>query len=146
MKLTYLSGACIVHKNKTLLLQQPKTARHPNLWGPPGGHRDGDESLIETAKREVKEETNLDIEITGLVEAGIKTHEDGRISIVVLYSGKPKDIGQLKADPSEFADYKWVSLDEIEKDKFPLRDPLLKLLLIKTLTQKPSPIDIFKIY
>lgn len=146
MKLTYLSGACVVHKKKTLLLQQPKTARHPNLWGPPGGHGESNESLIETAKREVKEETNLDVEILGLVESGIKIFEDGVLSIVVLYLAKPVKLKDLKIDSSEVADYKWVSLKEIENDKYRLRDPLLKSLLIKALTQKPAPVDTFKIY
>jgi ADP-ribose pyrophosphatase YjhB (NUDIX family) len=142
--LVYLSGACIIKKRKILLLQQPSESRHANLWGPPGGHKEKDETPIETALREIKEETNLDIEITGLVEAGIKTHEDGKITVIALYSGKPKDIKNLKVDPSEVANYKWVSLEEIKKDIYPLRDPLLKPLLIKSLTQKPAPVDAFK--
>lgn len=146
MELIYLSGACIVHKNKTLLLQQPKTGRHPNLWGPPSRHGEKDETLLEVAIREVKEETNLDIEILGLVESGIKTHKNGAISVVTLYLAKPINIKRLKVEPSEVSDYKWVSLEEIKKDKYPLRDSLLKPLLIKALTQKPSPVDTFRIY
>ncbi|OGM28060.1 hypothetical protein A2962_05590 [Candidatus Woesebacteria bacterium RIFCSPLOWO2_01_FULL_39_61] len=146
MSIVILSGACIVHKNKALLLQQPSSSRHPNLWGPPGGHREGKESLVEVAIREIKEETNLDVDIEGLVEAGIKTHPDGRISIVTLYFAHPLNLKEFKVDPSEVSDYKWVTLEEIERDLFPLRDSLLKPLLIKALTQKPSPIDAFKIY
>ncbi len=146
MELIYLSGACIVHKKKTLLLQQPKTCRHPSLWGPPGGHREKNETLLEIAIREVKEETNLDVEILGLVESGIKIHEDGKISVVVLYLAKPLNLKKLKVDSAEVSDYIWAGAEEINKDKYPLRDPLLKPLLIKALTQKPFPIDTFKIY
>lgn len=146
MELIFLSGACIIHKNKTLLLQQPAKGRHPNLWGPPGGHREKNESLLEAAVREVKEETNLDIKIEGLIESGIKIHADGKISLIALYLAKPLNLRNIKMDPSEIADYKWVSLEEIIKDKYLLRDPLLKTLLIKAITQKTAPVDTFKIY
>jgi len=72
MNIVLMSGACVVKDNKTLLLQQAKTARHPGKWGPPGGRVKDGESMIDAALREVKEETNLDIKIRGLVQAGIK--------------------------------------------------------------------------
>jgi len=37
-------------------------------------------------------------------------------------------------------------LEEINADKFPLRDIILKPMLIKALTEKPLPLDAFKIF
>ena len=51
-------GAVIIKNNKVLVLQQ--VAGH---WGFPKGHVEKGETEVETAIREIKEETNLDVEI-----------------------------------------------------------------------------------
>ena len=51
-------GCIIIEKDKVLLIQQTK-----GHWGFPKGHMEAGETEIETAIREVKEETNLDVEI-----------------------------------------------------------------------------------
>src|SRR3990167_4781284 len=48
-------------QNRTLLLWHKRLGR----WMPPGGHVDEDELPEETARRECKEETGLDVEIIG---------------------------------------------------------------------------------
>lgn len=48
-------------QNRTLLLWHKRLQR----WMPPGGHIDPDETPEETAKRECKEETGLDVQIIG---------------------------------------------------------------------------------
>lgn len=49
----------VVHKDKTLLHKHVKL----DMWLPPGGHIDRDELPHVAAKREVLEETGLDVEI-----------------------------------------------------------------------------------
>ncbi|OGM60944.1 hypothetical protein A2892_05320 [Candidatus Woesebacteria bacterium RIFCSPLOWO2_01_FULL_39_10b] len=146
MNIVLMSGACVVKDNKTLLLQQAKTARHPGKWGPPGGRVKDGESMIDAALREVKEETNLDIKIRGLVQAGIKLHSNGKVSVITLFYSVPLKQNDLKIDKTELSDCKWVDKKQIDQDQFKLRDPLLKKILIKALTQKPAPIDSFEIY
>ncbi len=61
-----LNAACVVVPNARgeILLQQ----RSDNgLWGLPGGLKELGESISGTAVREVKEETNLDVVLTGFV-------------------------------------------------------------------------------
>lgn len=48
-------------QGRVLLLWHKRLAR----WMPPGGHTDPDETPEETARRECKEETGLDVEIIG---------------------------------------------------------------------------------
>ncbi len=48
-------------KNRTLLLKHKRLGR----WMPPGGHVDENETPEDTATRECKEETGLDVEIIG---------------------------------------------------------------------------------
>ena len=59
----------VVHRGKTLL----HLHRSLKMWLPPGGHIDRDELPHVAAKREVKEETGLDIE---LVHAAPAIHSD----------------------------------------------------------------------
>lgn len=58
------ASAVVVDDQKRILLQR---RRDNDLWALPGGGMDMGDSLPGTAVREVKEETGLDVEITGLV-------------------------------------------------------------------------------
>lgn len=62
MKRHFTATAFIVDDIKGTLLLWHK---HLNRWMPPGGHVDEDELPEETARRECKEETGLDVEIIG---------------------------------------------------------------------------------
>ncbi len=57
-------GVIILDDSGRILLEK---RRDNGMWGLPGGGIEPGESVCETALREVKEETGLDIEITGLV-------------------------------------------------------------------------------
>lgn len=146
MSIILLSGACLVHNNKTLLLKQSKTSKHPGKWGPPGGHRKKNESFIEVALREIKEETNLDVRIKGLLQAGIEINSKDNIYFVVLYYATVKNPNKLKVDNPEISKYLWAGKKEIQNNKYALRNPFLKPVLIQALQHKYSPIDTLKIY
>lgn len=57
MKIT--CTAFVFHKNKTLFIYHKEKDR----WMHPGGHLEEGEDFDETLKREIKEETNLEVEI-----------------------------------------------------------------------------------
>ncbi len=77
----FTATAFVIDSRKRVLL-----LRHTRLgrWMPPGGHVEPNELPEETARRECKEETNLDVEIIGL--AG----DD-------LFAGNPHEGRMLKA-------------------------------------------------
>ncbi|MBM7170081.1 NUDIX domain-containing protein [Streptomyces sp. G44] len=62
--LVVAASAVVTDEAGRILLQR---RRDNDLWALPGGGMDMSDSLPGTAVREVKEETGLDIEITGLV-------------------------------------------------------------------------------
>lgn len=62
--LVVAASAVVTDDQGRILLQR---RRDNDLWALPGGAMDMGESLPGTAVREVKEETGLDVEITGLV-------------------------------------------------------------------------------
>jgi 8-oxo-dGTP pyrophosphatase MutT (NUDIX family) len=67
-------GVCIVDSQGSILLER----RSDNgMWGLPGGKVEPGESIRQTALREVKEETGLEVRLTNLV--GVYSEPAGRI-------------------------------------------------------------------
>ncbi len=146
MAIQILAGACIVHNNKILLVQQKPEGDQPEKWGPPAGHAESEETPVNTAIRETKEETNLDIEILGFVQSGILESPNAKDYVLVFYSAMPKNVSQLKIKEDEINNYVWATLTDLKENKFPLRKDFLKFPLIKSLTEKPLPLDSFEVY
>ena len=86
-----------------------------NIWGFPKGHIEAGESEAETACREVKEETFVDIEIIpGFEEiTKFKLVEENttRNRIVKYFIGKPLTT-KLKAEPNELKNVSWMQVDD----------------------------------
>ena len=60
-------------KHRVLLLWHLRLGR----WMPPGGHVDDNETPEDAARRECKEETNLDVEIVGDAQSDLFTKNPG---------------------------------------------------------------------
>ena len=103
-------GCVIMEKDKVLLIQQIE-----GNWGFPKGHMEVGETEVETAIREVKEETNLDVEINEnkryTVEyiTGRNTYKE-----VVFFLAK-KISGNEKYQESEITAMKWMNFDDAMK-------------------------------
>lgn len=84
------------------------------MWGFPIGHREGNESSVETALRELKEETSI-IDIT-LDESKIYKEEsiigDGK-RIIYFYVGYVKNRA-VRIDEQENIDFKWVPFNSVD--------------------------------
>ena len=100
-------GCIIIEKGKVLLIQQTK-----GHWGFPKGHVELGETEIETAKREVKEETNIDVEINENKRYVMKYFTDkGNFKQVVLFIAR-KTSGNEKYQESEIKTMKWMTYEE----------------------------------
>jgi ADP-ribose pyrophosphatase YjhB (NUDIX family) len=81
------AAVAIVQDGEILLVQRAIEPRK-GLWSLPAGFIEIDESVQQCAVREVKEETNLDVELSGLL-AVYSVFDDPRyICLLVVYSGK----------------------------------------------------------
>ena len=107
-----MSGALaiILSRGSSLMIKRG-VEPHIGYWCPPGGVRDEGESLEETARREVKEETGLDVEVVGKLG-----------EVVGPITGDPHSIhlctptgGSLRPSSPEVAELRWVPYQELSE-------------------------------
>lgn len=116
-------GAIIFDDDKVLILQQ--AAGH---WGFPKGHVENDETEVETAKREIKEETNLDVEINENFRYAEKYSPAEGVEKEVIYFIAKKIGGEINPQEEEVQKIEWLSYDEaLERLTFNNSKELLKL-------------------
>ena len=97
----------VLQDNKILLTQRDDF----ETWILPGGGVEPGESVAQAAIRETKEETGLDVELTGLV--GIYSRLGNFLGgHVVLFTGRPIG-GMIKCQPGETIAVKWFPFDQI---------------------------------
>ena len=106
----------IVMESKGIILIKRKN--FPYGWAIPGGFVDYGESLEETALREAKEETNLDVELTRQFHTYSDPKRDPRHhSISTVFIAKGKGIPRAKDDALEIGIFTEPNLpDEIVFD------------------------------
>ena len=107
MKYEKSCGAVIIEDEKILVLQQ--VAGH---WGFPKGHVEEGETEVETAKREIKEETNLDVEINENYRYTEKYSPAEGVEKEVVYFIAKKIGGEIKVQVEEVKDIGWFTYGE----------------------------------
>ena len=109
-------GAIIIRGSRILLI---KRASEPNkgMWSVPGGLVRAGEKLEEALKREVKEETGLEIEVgdLGFVSEEIIRQDGLKYHYVIIDFFANIKGGELKAG-SDAEDAKWVEFDSLGDD------------------------------
>ncbi|MFA6268180.1 MAG: NUDIX domain-containing protein [archaeon] len=109
------AAKAFIVKNKKLLLvkRADDDVEHPSSWELPGGRIEVGEKLEDGLKREVKEETNLEIEILRPLCKRKFTRVDGqKIEMTSFVCTTKNDIVTLSKEHTE---YKWLTLKEAEK-------------------------------
>jgi 8-oxo-dGTP diphosphatase len=113
-------AAVIPYKNKVLLLQRSANEKiFPNLWELPSGKRENFESSIKAIKREVKEETGLNIEIIrpiNIFEYKIQKTKIIKDTTQINFLVKIKGKNKVKIS-KEHQDFAWVYKKDLFKYK-----------------------------
>lgn len=100
-------GCIIINDNKVLLINDTN-----GNWGFPKGHVEENETDIETAIRETKEEVNLDVEVDENRKYTIKYKTDrDTLKTVVYFVAKIKG-GEIKPQIGEVNEIKWLDFNE----------------------------------
>ena len=116
-------------------------------WGSPGGFCDVGEHPVDTAVREVLEETGLRVEVTGYVGVWVDEYSDvpgldGNETINVgYYVARPLgDVGDWDSDgfdPAEVGEMAWFPLDDLPS---PLVPPGTLDAVLTAVRRSPGPI------
>jgi len=107
-------------KDEVVLIRRGKEPRK-DQWSIPGGHLEWGESLHEALLREAHEETDLTVELIGLIDAVDLITQDGAGNVTrhyVLIDFAVRAIGGDLRAGSDAAEARWVPFSQI--DEYPL--------------------------
>jgi 8-oxo-dGTP diphosphatase len=109
-------GAVVVRDGRALIIKRAHEPRKGE-WSLPGGLLELGESLQDAARREIKEETSLDVEVGPVIETFDRVHRDdqGRIRyhfVIVDFVCWPNSGEAMPGSDAEGV--AWVTPDEID--------------------------------
>ena len=116
----------VIEKDGKVLLVQEKQEICYGKWNLPAGHLDPNESIMQGAIREIKEETGCDVELTGISTIANRILEDD-IFIEIIFATKLLN-ESIKIDPEEILDVKWWDIEDVLNN---MDDKLRNLNFIK---------------
>ena len=101
--------ALVIYDNKIILGKR----NYGNFkWTLPGGKQEYNETFFEGAKREVKEETNLDVDELELFDAADDIQPDRHY--ITMHVIAKKYSGELKVmEPTKEDEWKWFDINDL---------------------------------
>lgn len=110
-------GGVIINEGKVLIIQRAANDSFPGLWEIPSGKREPLEKTTEGVKREVKEETGLDIEVgdvIGVFDFKVEKEDEIRDATQISFLAKPIGNTEVKLS-NEHQAFAWIIESEISK-------------------------------
>lgn len=139
---TVVVGGIVEKDGKFLLVQEAKESCR-GKWNIPAGHLEVNETVFDGAKREIKEETGCDVELTGLLQVGNRVLKDD-IFISIVFSTRLLS-ENITYNPKEILDIKWFTYEELLSMKDELRNYNWIINSIKALTEnKIADVNLIK--
>lgn len=100
-------GCFVLPVGDGAILMARHTYQHPDMWVMIGGLAEPGETFAETARREAREETGLDVEIGDLVAC-----VDGGDFVLMVFSGRVVG-GTMEPEAAEIAELRWLDADDL---------------------------------
>lgn len=95
-----------------IVKRHPKSRTDPKMWELPGGKVEKGEFFADALVREIKEETNLDVNIGDFAEAIQNDYMHKRTVQLMMYLTDIK--GEVKIS-DEHTDWMWASIEKIKE-------------------------------
>ena len=125
-------GVFLYNSEGKILLGKRKGAHGEGEWSLPGGHFEYGESFLECCAREVKEET--DIEIDRVEKLGFTNDifkEEGLHYVTLFFRAEVFTAGRKNQpklmEPDKCEGWEWFGLDELPSPLFPPLKQIVKL-------------------
>lgn len=116
-------GVMLLNENKVLLGHRVPNSKdtggiyEPDSWTFPGGKQEYDETVLETAIRETKEETNLDISNVYVYTASDEFQPDRHYVTIGVISSSYE--GELKVmEPNKIDKWSWFDLNNLPENLY----------------------------
>jgi 8-oxo-dGTP diphosphatase len=93
-----------------IVKRHPKSRTDPEMWELPGGKVEKGEHFADALVREIKEETNLDVNVGDFAEAIQNDYQHKRTVQLMMYLTNIR--GEVKIS-EEHTDWMWASLEKI---------------------------------
>jgi len=136
MKIISVAIGLVFNKGKILLIQESKN-EFREKWFLPGGRVEEHENILDSLKREIREEANIKVNIESLFyfdESKINNNNDEIYKRYRFYFiCSTDDFSEKESEDEHSMRSKWILIDDV--DKYDLRSPFLADLLKK---YKPS--------
>jgi ADP-ribose pyrophosphatase YjhB (NUDIX family) len=128
-KFTVVTSALVYNENNQILIgkRSPKEANTPNIFAYPGGKLEFDavdinnqtqsilNALEDNLKKEIKEETNVEIDnIEYLHSHSFIKEENGDKVVIMVFMAKYAGGTPKPMDPEEITEVKWINEKDIE--------------------------------
>ncbi len=112
-----------------------------DLWALPGGGHDIGEFIADTVVREVREETGIEVEVTGLIglytnPRHVMAYDDGEVRQQFSIAFRARPVGGELRGSSESREVRWVPLDRLDNLNM---HPSMRLRIRHALNQRREP-------
>ena len=140
----HVTVATIV-ENQGRFLTVEEMADDRAVFNQPAGHLEADESLIQAALRETREETGWEVELTGVIGIYLYTAPSNGITYQrVCFSAKP-----LRQIAGSVLDHgiigaRWMTRQELAENSERLRSPLVLRCVDDFLIGDPFPLAVIR--
>jgi len=138
-----LVASVSIFKDEEVLMIKENKPGAVNKWNFPGGRMEAGEEILSAARREVKEETGLDVELTDTT--GIYTFASSAGNQVILFHFTARITDGVLHTEEAIIDSKWVKVSElvnVDQDEF--RDGGVVKQIINRLHHRVFyPLDVF---
>jgi len=112
--------AFIIEKGKALLIKRRATDAHcAGVWDLPGGRVSFEENPVDGLKREVKEETGLEVEVDMPFGTKHYTRDDGQTVTGITFLCKLKKQNQKVVLSEEHTEYLWEEVEKAREIVYP---------------------------
>lgn len=122
MKYEKSCGCVVFDEGKVLMIQH-----NEGHWDFPKGHVEGNETEVQTAIREVKEETNIDVNVKPQYRYTTEYSPKEGILKEIVYFAATKTSNDCRPQESEVQKVEWVDINEaVDRVTFDITRNVLK--------------------